>query len=68
MIAWFQSDRREDCGCSSKVITVYFRHTQGLAALRCDLQAVTHWRLSSIELQSRISAAAPLRVIFEDAG
>lgn len=26
MIAWFQSDRQEDCG-SSKVITVYFGRT-----------------------------------------
>lgn len=27
MIAWFQSVRQEECGCCSKVITVYFGHT-----------------------------------------
>lgn len=33
MIAWFQSVRQEECGCSSKVITVYFVHTHTHTAL-----------------------------------
>lgn len=38
MIAWFQSDRQEECGCSSKVITVYFGHTRtALIAHQYDL-------------------------------
>lgn len=33
MIAWFDSDRQEECGCYSKVITVYFGRTHTHTAL-----------------------------------
>lgn len=36
MIAWFQSDRQEEYGCCSKVITVYFGRT-ALIAYQHDL-------------------------------
>ena len=53
MIAWFHPERQEECGCSSRVITVYFGCTHTLStnsvSLRLAASAPTEIRARRVQ-------------------